>query len=91
MIELSQAARQPDTAQLQALLQPVATEIMAAEEMAAQRRSDFFQHNKSVAEAMAALSWLAYTKPACGALCVWGEGGQRGGLAWHESKELHEP
>ncbi len=66
LIAVSLAAKRPDQAQLQALLQPVAAEITAAGALAEQRRSPAFQHAKSVAEALGALSWLAYTGPGCG-------------------------
>ncbi|WIA37219.1 hypothetical protein OEZ86_014170 [Tetradesmus obliquus] len=59
-------AKQPDTAQLQSVLAPVAEPMMAASALADNRRSPCFQQNKVAAEALQALSWLAYTGPSCG-------------------------
>lgn len=59
-------ARAPSTPELQALLQPVADEMMAAGALAEDRRSPAFQQLKVAAEALNALSWLAYTGPSCG-------------------------
>uniref|UniRef100_A0A383VPJ4 C-CAP/cofactor C-like domain-containing protein n=1 Tax=Tetradesmus obliquus TaxID=3088 RepID=A0A383VPJ4_TETOB len=59
-------AKQPDTAQLQSVLAPVAEPMMAASSLADNRRSPCFQQNKVAAEALQALSWLAYTGPSCG-------------------------
>eukprot|EP00882_Tetradesmus_deserticola_P033880 GHRQ01038737.1.p1 GENE.GHRQ01038737.1~~GHRQ01038737.1.p1 ORF type:complete len:184 (+),score=72.83 GHRQ01038737.1:148-699(+) len=59
-------AKQPDTAQLQSVLAPVAEPMMAAGALADNRRSACFQQHKAAAEALQALSWLAYTGPSCG-------------------------
>eukprot|EP00878_Enallax_costatus_P031269 GHUV01034183.1.p1 GENE.GHUV01034183.1~~GHUV01034183.1.p1 ORF type:complete len:432 (+),score=154.97 GHUV01034183.1:2250-3545(+) len=59
-------AKQPPPEQMQSILQPVAEPMMAASALADNRRSAVFQQNKVLAEALQALSWLAYTGPSCG-------------------------
>lgn len=51
---------------LQQLLAPVARSIMAATQQSEGRRNASFNALKLVAEALQALSWLAYTGPSCG-------------------------
>jgi hypothetical protein len=58
--------QQPDVAELQQLLQPVAQHMMDASAAAENRRSQAFNQVKVVAEALQGLSWLAYTGPSCG-------------------------
>jgi adenylyl cyclase-associated protein len=62
--------QQPDTAQLQSVLAPVAEPMMAASTLADNRRSACFQQNKVAAEGLQALTWLAYTGPSCGECCA---------------------
>lgn len=59
--------QQPDVAQLQSVLQPVAEPMMTASSLAENRRSACFQQLKVVAEVLQGLSWLAYTGPNSGA------------------------
>jgi hypothetical protein len=66
VIAASALAKQPPMAELQQLLQPVADEMVAAGQLADNRRSAAFQQLKVVAESLNGLSWLAYTGPACG-------------------------
>jgi adenylyl cyclase-associated protein len=56
----------PDPAGLQAMLAPVAAEMVGAASLTEGRRTPAFNVLKMVAEAMQALSWLAYTGPTCG-------------------------
>jgi hypothetical protein len=67
LLAVAERAKQPSNSELQALLQPVANEMVAAGKLADDRRSAAFQQLKVVAEALNGLSWLAYTGPACGA------------------------
>jgi hypothetical protein len=69
LLAVAARAKQPTNSELQALLQPVANEMMAAGQLADDRRSPAFQQLKVVAEALNGLSWLAYTGPACGGCC----------------------
>ncbi|GBF94818.1 hypothetical protein Rsub_07990 [Raphidocelis subcapitata] len=59
-------AKQPSGPELQALLQPVAEEIIGAGKLADDRRSTAFQQLKVAAESLNGLSWLAYSGPSCG-------------------------
>jgi adenylyl cyclase-associated protein len=58
--------QQPEVAELQQVLQPVAQHMMEASSAAENRRSNAFNQLKVVAEALQGLSWLAYTGPNCG-------------------------
>jgi len=58
--------QQPEVAELQQVLQPVADHMMQASALAENRRSQAFNQLKVVAEALHGLSWLAYTGPNCG-------------------------
>ncbi len=66
ILAVSERAKQPPMSELQALLQPVATEMMTAGKLADDRRSQAFQQLKVVAESLNGLGWLAYTGPASG-------------------------
>lgn len=66
--------QQPEVAELQQVLQPVAEHMMAAASAAENRRSQAFNQLKVVAEALQGLSWLAYTGPSCGEGIVMGSG-----------------
>lgn len=66
VLAIAEHAKQPGVGDLQVLLQPVANEMMAAGQLADDRRSSAFQQFKVVAESMNGLSWLAYTGPSCG-------------------------
>lgn len=67
MLLLCHTTQKPDTATFQQLLAPVAAEMVEASKLAEGRRSASFNHVKAVAEALQALSWLAYTGPETGA------------------------
>lgn len=59
--------QRPEGAELQQLLAPVAEQMVAASDLASGPRSPYVNHFKTVAEAGQALSWVAYSGPACGA------------------------
>lgn len=58
--------QKPDMAGLCAFLGPLNQVITKANEMTGGKRSDFFNHLKTVAESMSALAWIAYTGKDCG-------------------------
>ena len=58
--------QQPDQAGLQSLVAPVAQQMAAAAKLTEGRRMAAFNHAKVTAEALQALSWVAYTGPSCG-------------------------
>lgn len=47
-------------------LKPLNEVIIKANAMTEGRRSDFFNHLKSVADSISALAWIAYTGKDCG-------------------------
>lgn len=67
--------QQPDLQNLQKLIQPLAGVITKAFNLTEGRRSDAYNHLKTVAESMAALSWVVYTGKECGELllCCYGD------------------
>lgn len=58
--------QKPDVSQLTTLVGPVAEQMQAATALTEGRRSAAFNHQKTVAEALHALTWLVYTGPGCG-------------------------
>ncbi|KAL1801847.1 hypothetical protein ACET3Z_030494 [Daucus carota] len=65
IIQMKQSQK-PDMAGLCAFLGPLNQVITKANEMTGGKRSDFFNHLKTVAESMSALAWIAYTGKDCG-------------------------
>lgn len=59
-------SQKPDVAGLQALLQPVGAKLQAAVTLTDGRRTPAFNNYKVAADALQALSWVAYTGPSCG-------------------------
>ncbi|KAJ9504589.1 hypothetical protein QJQ45_030512 [Haematococcus lacustris] len=78
VLEAAGRSQPPDLAGLQQLLAPVAAELLAAGRLTEGRRTAAFNAAKLVAEALQALTWLAYTGPASGR---WRGGGARPGMA----------
>ena len=60
------AMQKPDVSQLTTLVGPVAEQMQAATALTEGRRSSAFNHQRTVAEALHALTWLVYTGPGCG-------------------------
>ncbi|CAO2813453.1 unnamed protein product [Amaranthus hypochondriacus] len=56
----------PDMAELAEFLKPLNEAIMKANALTEGRQSDFFNHQKSVSDSLAALAWIAYTGKDCG-------------------------
>ncbi|KAK1402646.1 Adenylate cyclase-associated CAP [Heracleum sosnowskyi] len=65
IIQMKQSQK-PDMAGLGAFLKPLNQVITKANEMTGGKRSNFFNHLKTVAESMSALAWIAYTEKGCG-------------------------
>lgn len=61
-----QSAQAPDAAGLQQLVQPTGQQLMAANQIADNRRSPAFNHAKAAAEALQGLTWVVYSGPNCG-------------------------
>lgn len=51
---------------LAVFLKPLNEVICKAAALTEGRRSDFFNHQKTVAESLSALAWIAYTGKDCG-------------------------
>jgi len=66
ILDVSSQSKKPDMSAFQQLLQPVGAEMVEANKLAEGRRTPSFNHVKAVAEAIQALSWLAYTGPETG-------------------------
>lgn len=62
----------PDAGGLQQLVEPVGKQLMAASGMADNRRSAVFNHLKTAADALQALTWVVYSGPSCGESSVLG-------------------
>ncbi|KAL3682851.1 hypothetical protein R1sor_000873 [Riccia sorocarpa] len=58
--------KQPDTAGLQKLIQPLADAIQKANSLTEGKRTDAYNHQKVVVESLASLSWVVYTGKDCG-------------------------
>ena len=58
--------QKPSANELPLLVALVAEHMQAATALTEGRRSAVFNHQKAVAEAMHALSWVVYTGPNCG-------------------------
>uniref|UniRef100_A0A803LP53 Adenylyl cyclase-associated protein n=1 Tax=Chenopodium quinoa TaxID=63459 RepID=A0A803LP53_CHEQI len=58
--------QKPDMAGLGEILKPLNEVIMKANALTEGRRSDFFNHLKSISDSLAALAWVAYTGKDCG-------------------------
>ncbi|XP_021731602.1 cyclase-associated protein 1-like [Chenopodium quinoa] len=58
--------QKPDMAGLGEFLKPLNEVIMKANALTEGRRSDFFNHQKSISDSLAALAWIAYTGKDCG-------------------------
>ncbi|KAA0036607.1 hypothetical protein IC582_001643 [Cucumis melo] len=58
--------RKPDLAGLAGFLKPLNEVILKANTLTAGKRSEFFNHLKTVADALSALAWIAYTGKECG-------------------------
>ncbi|GMH02758.1 hypothetical protein Nepgr_004597 [Nepenthes gracilis] len=58
--------RKPDMERLAEFLKPLNEVIMKAIALTEGRRSDFFNHQKAVADSLSALAWIAYTGKDCG-------------------------
>ncbi|KAK1358678.1 cyclase-associated protein 1 [Heracleum sosnowskyi] len=65
LIKIKQSQK-PDMAGLVEFLKPLNEVIIKANAMTEGRRSDFFNHLKSVADSISALAWIAYTGKDCG-------------------------
>lgn len=60
------SVQKPDMAGLVEFLKPLNEVIIKANAMTEGRRSDFFNHLKTVADSISALAWIAYTGKDCG-------------------------
>ncbi|KAL9238203.1 hypothetical protein vseg_012663 [Gypsophila vaccaria] len=58
--------QKPDMAGLAEFLKPLNESIMKANALTEGKRSDAFNHQKSVADSLSALAWIAYTGKDCG-------------------------
>ena len=58
--------QKPTANELPLLVAPVAEHMQAATALTEGRRSAVFNHQKTAAEALHALSWMVYTGPNCG-------------------------
>lgn len=58
--------QKPEMAGLADFLKPLNEVIMKANALTEGRRSDFFNHQKSISDSLAALAWIAYTGKDCG-------------------------
>lgn len=58
--------QKPDMAGLAEFLKPLNEVIVKANALTEGRRSDFFNHQKSISDSLAALAWIAYTGKDCG-------------------------
>lgn len=58
--------QKPDLAGLAGFLKPLNEVILKANTLTTGRRSEFFNHLKTVADALSALAWIAYTGKECG-------------------------
>lgn len=58
--------QKPDLAGLAEFLKPLNETSLKANTLTAGRRSEFFNHLKTVADALSALAWIAYTGKDCG-------------------------
>lgn len=58
--------QKPDAAGLQKVIQPIAEQLGAATSLTEGRRNSAFNHNKTVADALQALTWILYSGPNCG-------------------------
>ncbi|XP_024979484.1 cyclase-associated protein 1 [Cynara cardunculus var. scolymus] len=65
LIKIKQT-KKPDVPGLGEFLKPLNEKLMKAISMTEGRRSDFFNHLKSVAESLTALAWIAYVGKDCG-------------------------
>lgn len=58
--------QKPDLAGLAEFLKPLNEVIMKANALTEGRRSDFFNHLKTVGDSLTALAWIAYSGKDCG-------------------------
>lgn len=58
--------QKPDLAGLQEFLKPLNKVILKASALTEGRRSEFFNHLKTVADSLTALAWVAYSGKDCG-------------------------
>lgn len=58
--------QKPDEAGLSSVVAPVGAAMQAANTLAENRRSQYFNHNKAVAESLQSLSWVIYSGPSSG-------------------------
>ncbi|KAH9603700.1 hypothetical protein KSS87_007451 [Heliosperma pusillum] len=58
--------QKPDNKGLAEFLKPLNEVIMKASALTEGKRSDFFNHQKSVADSLSALAWIAFTGKDCG-------------------------
>ncbi|KAF5778433.1 putative cyclase-associated protein CAP/septum formation inhibitor MinC [Helianthus annuus] len=58
--------KKPDMVGLGEFLKPLNDKLMKAISLTEGRRSDFFNHQKAVAESLTALAWIAYVGKDCG-------------------------
>lgn len=58
--------QKPDLAGLQEFLKPLNEVILKASALTEGRRSEFFNHLKTVADSLTALAWVAYSGKDCG-------------------------
>ncbi|KAK9060375.1 hypothetical protein SSX86_021079 [Deinandra increscens subsp. villosa] len=65
LIKIKQT-KKPDVVGLGEFLKPLNEKLMKAISMTEGRRSDFFNHQKAVAESLTALAWIAYVGKDCG-------------------------
>ncbi|KAK9056745.1 hypothetical protein SSX86_024108 [Deinandra increscens subsp. villosa] len=65
LVKIKQTQK-PDARGMVEFLRPLNEKITEATSMTEGRRSDFFNHLRSVAESLSALAWIAYTGKDCG-------------------------
>lgn len=58
--------QKPSPAELPVLVGPVVEHMQAANVLLEGRRSAAFNHQKTVADSLHALSWMVYSGPGCG-------------------------
>ena len=63
--------QKPSAGELPTLVGPVAAHMQAATALTEGRRSAVFNHQKTVADSLQALSWMVYTGPGCGEHTVY--------------------
>lgn len=65
-MQLSNFLQKPDMAGMSEFLKPLNEVFTKANALTEGKRSDFFNHQKSISDSLAALAWIAYTGKDCG-------------------------